>query len=524
MNIAWDPFLTKSSEPDPMLSRPAPPRASATEVLMTQSRPVPPPRPEASQRRDDGSSNVAWDPFLTKNRRGPDPEGPGPQPGPLRGFRCKHERAIGIRVGPSVDADRTGDMITPGEFFMVSEVCGDRGQRFLKLSDGRGWVFTLSHVDGSVIAQESPSDWDSELDPFMSKGGAAGTTTAAVGPPRATVATPHAQAPAGPSAGKGAAASLLSRAGGPKASSMAGDSFYGSTQFPPPLKQGKAGLGLGGISGGLSGSQLLGLSLPPWLLFTSLECVFAFLPQAFGECRVLLGGLLLSCCLLGLLVFTLGRIRRRSYQATLGLVTIVASFAGSATGAGVYARLVHAGVKADGGAIYENVSPEESSSSRADASAIYFTEGAFVDAQRSLGYRAEGVNYCVAPITTRERGTRASPEYWAIGQDCCAARGVFWCGDLRSSSGGTIIATGPGTRGANYVAAAHMARVFFDLGPGQDGQASFVHMISEMDLYVDYVCPVAFTICACSLIFLIVSILAAPQLSRFLRQAGAPSN
>merc|ERR1719223_2428547 len=42
---------------------------------MTQSRPVPPPRPEASQRRDDGSSNVAWDPFLTKNRRGPDPEG-----------------------------------------------------------------------------------------------------------------------------------------------------------------------------------------------------------------------------------------------------------------------------------------------------------------------------------------------------------------------------------------------------------------------------------------------------------------
>lgn len=509
IDVAWDPFMTKSSEPDPLLSRPVPP-----------PRTLPPARTSSfgsslhassGMREDDGSKNVAWDPFLTKNPH-LDPEASKQDSaeeshlGPSKGFRCKPHRAIGIRAGPRVDAKRTGENVNPGEFFLVSEVRGDRGQRFLRLADGRGWVFTLSQVDRAVIAQESSPDWDSNLDPFMSRSGAGGVTAAAAA--RAPVA-------ACPSGGaRGPAASLLSRAGGPSAASTAGDSFYGATtQFPPPLKQAnQAGLGAG-----LSGAEILGLGLLPWLIFTALEGLFAFLSQAIGECRVVLWGLVLGSLILGLLLFALGRIRRRPYQTALGILAMLAALAGPAAGVAVYSKLLQPGLRVDGGAVYRDVGPEEPSSTRADAAAIYFQEGAFVDAERSLGYRKDGVSYCVAPITTRERGAKASPEYWATGQDCCAARGAFWCGDTRRhNSGGAVVPTGPETPGANYLAAANMARVFFSLDPGQDGRASFVHVTAEAELYVDYMCPAEFATCACSLTFLIFGLLAGPQLARAL--------
>jgi len=49
---------------------------------------------------------------------------------------------IDIREGPSVDAPRSGRFLQPHEEFQVSgEVRGEDGVLYLKLADGRGWVF-----------------------------------------------------------------------------------------------------------------------------------------------------------------------------------------------------------------------------------------------------------------------------------------------------------------------------------------------------------------------------------------------
>lgn len=55
-------------------------------------------------------------------------------------------KPMGIRFGPGVDSQITGDAILPGDVIHVSEclVLDDgSGQLYLKLSDGRGWVFLL---------------------------------------------------------------------------------------------------------------------------------------------------------------------------------------------------------------------------------------------------------------------------------------------------------------------------------------------------------------------------------------------
>lgn len=51
-------------------------------------------------------------------------------------------KPIGIRGEPDIRGARTGGMLSPGEKFKVSEIqAGEHGVLFLRLSDGRGWVF-----------------------------------------------------------------------------------------------------------------------------------------------------------------------------------------------------------------------------------------------------------------------------------------------------------------------------------------------------------------------------------------------
>lgn len=63
--------------------------------------------------------------------------------------------AIGIRTEPAMDAEKTGDSISSGEIMSISEeVVGDDGVTYLKLADGRGWIFNQLQ-DGTVLCCKS---------------------------------------------------------------------------------------------------------------------------------------------------------------------------------------------------------------------------------------------------------------------------------------------------------------------------------------------------------------------------------
>lgn len=57
---------------------------------------------------------------------------------------------------------------------------------------------------------------------------------------------------------------------------------------------------------------------------------------------------------------------------------------------------------------------------------MVFVDEARVDSQLSMGYKDGGL-YCVAPVM--DEVTASEVGFWAVGQDCCSARGNFVCDD-----------------------------------------------------------------------------------------------
>jgi len=66
---------------------------------------------------------------------------------------------IGIREEADVQGAKTGKSLHAGEVFRVAEVRQSSGeQRYLRLADGRGWVFTHSSRDGRVLIEPFSGD------------------------------------------------------------------------------------------------------------------------------------------------------------------------------------------------------------------------------------------------------------------------------------------------------------------------------------------------------------------------------
>lgn len=73
---------------------------------------------------------------------------------------------------------------------------------------------------------------------------------------------------------------------------------------------------------------------------------------------------------------------------------------------------------------YTNVLPSEPAAAHADAGKLVFSDSARVDTSRSVGFMDRSV-YCAAPIL--DESPSATVGFWAVGLDCCGARGSFWC-------------------------------------------------------------------------------------------------
>jgi len=292
-----------------------------------------------------------------------------------------------------------------------------------------------------------------------------------------------------------------------------------------PYQGGEPPAGLGGLArkfgagggGRVPLTELATMMFLPWMVFTLVECLFTFTYEDFPG---IVWALVITCGLLSLLFIVLGRAGRRHSQLALGFLCFSAVVLAVAVGQVTYDTYMREYFRLDSGATYEGVSPAEPSSQHADASVITFEEGSFVDAQRSLGYMRNGVSYCVAPIATQSFS--ASPQYWAVGEDCCETRGEFWCDDARhpTAHGGIVV---PGAAGAEpgpyFATAVRMAHEVYSLDAAAESAATPLFLVWSNDAahHKDdlWISAVTFMLVG-SLLHLAASILSAQLLTRAL--------
>lgn len=83
---------------------------------------------------------------------------------------------------------------------------------------------------------------------------------------------------------------------------------------------------------------------------------------------------------------------------------------------------------------YENVLASTPGAAYSDAGKVYFAKSSKVDPAKSIGFKEKMV-FCAAPILD-ENQKRNAVSFWAIGYDCCDARGKFKCGGHENTRGG----------------------------------------------------------------------------------------
>lgn len=182
---------------------------------------------------------------------------------------------------------------------------------------------------------------------------------------------------------------------------------------------------------GLRSPEAIRLAFLPWLLFVVVSWLFVggAYHGAPRVVSVLLVGAAAACAERGWRRRSRGDIAEASQRQRLHLSVLCLLALGLATTVGVLAY--------DGwlayywscghSRAYANVLPSEAAAGYADAGQLIFADEARVDASRGLGYK-DGAVFCVAPI--RDEAWGMGPvQFWAVGMNCCDARGGFLCDD-----------------------------------------------------------------------------------------------
>lgn len=164
----------------------------------------------------------------------------------------------------------------------------------------------------------------------------------------------------------------------------------------------------------------LGMPAPMFLLISS---TFGFFLQIFPALP-----LLLLLAFAGSILYTFAGRRLASAPESARFLSCVLA-AVLAPLCGYYAHEAQIGTFYDlaFGNEYRDVFASSNADAYADAGTIHFASSSMVDADRSLGYRHDGRDYCVAPILDRGVEQVRDIGFWAVGLDCCERRGGFDC-------------------------------------------------------------------------------------------------
>lgn len=211
------------------------------------------------------------------------------------------------------------------------------------------------------------------------------------------------------------------------------------------------------------------VGLLPWLMFTLTVGLFTF---AFQDFEPIVWGLAASSALLALLLMAIG-FNARPVQMTIGCFLLLSLGAAVLIGRCIESRFMHDYWRIERGASYHNVRPQAPSLSYLDATVLEFNEMTYVDVSRSIGFMQGGNFLCVAPIYSANM--TSSPEFWAVGINCCEPRGDFACIDsdeMRSKRGLVV------ERSSTFTKAIRMAQSVHGLGDLR-GQGIAMHWIAN---------------------------------------------
>lgn len=176
-------------------------------------------------------------------------------------------------------------------------------------------------------------------------------------------------------------------------------------------------------------SMLAGIGVTPYFVAVLMWMYVYHDSLAETICAVM--GLLIGSALLcvGSTKRALGKDRPAMWW--LGIICSQAVIVGTILGFVLYFRYLAYYWKYEEMRSYTNVAAAQSPAAFGDGSMFLFTEDTRVDPTRGVGYRSKwtGDTYCVAPIVDSTMNQGSDIYYWAVGKDCCNARGDFQCDD-----------------------------------------------------------------------------------------------
>merc|ERR1719197_1509067 len=125
----------------------------------------------------------------------------------------------------------------------------------------------------------------------------------------------------------------------------------------------------------------------------------------------------------------------RLWVVILGVLCILMTFVGLFFGFFMYYRHLVYYLRYKEMRTYSNVGGVQSASQFNDGSMFLFTQDTRLDVMRSVGYKSRwtGQTYCVAPVVDSTMTNANAINFWAIGENCCLARGEFVCSDASDS-------------------------------------------------------------------------------------------
>jgi len=156
--------------------------------------------------------------------------------------------------------------------------------------------------------------------------------------------------------------------------------------------------------------------------FLTAACLFTFFFYGFKTFLYLL--------LLGSILFAVYSFAKGSPQTKcLAGLFIVAVLCGTVVGRFDYALYTKFYYEATQDSLYNHVDPAFNAGGFVDAGMVHFAQGVYADSTNGVGLRRE-YDYCVAPLVNSKMKQDGEPiQFWAVGMNCCDARGAFHCDD-----------------------------------------------------------------------------------------------
>eukprot|EP00747_Dinoflagellata_sp_TGD_P163699 gnl/TRDRNA2_/TRDRNA2_182665_c0_seq1.p1 gnl/TRDRNA2_/TRDRNA2_182665_c0~~gnl/TRDRNA2_/TRDRNA2_182665_c0_seq1.p1 ORF type:complete len:409 (-),score=76.91 gnl/TRDRNA2_/TRDRNA2_182665_c0_seq1:363-1589(-) len=150
-------------------------------------------------------------------------------------------------------------------------------------------------------------------------------------------------------------------------------------------------------------------------------------------------------CVMVFVSLCIWNVSTKKWARQMGVLCCVAVIIGLLAGTVVYLKHLIFFYSYDDFQHYTNVIASQPSPRFADASMLYFASSTRLDTSRAVGYKASdtGTTFCVAPIVDSSLGLEQDINYFAVGIDCCAARGHFVCDGAASEATASLVVLNP---------------------------------------------------------------------------------